>query len=262
MSNVFTLAEGLKVEYKVYGQEDGYPIVGCHGLAGSVFADGLDEMLEGLPIRYILIARPGYGKSGFFEMKNIAAWPDIISPLLNHLNIGDFDVIGISAGAPYAYALATAFPERVKRVFINKGLAAIYKPEVIAMYPEGIEDEVAVYTKGTLHEIATQLQATYIAQLTVEQKALPYIRDSIVGGCMGMALCGKLEFADWGFAIEDVEQPVQLYHCRDDQEVPFAMAEKTMGYLPHAEMIAHDVGGHMSELLMMDMMSRIIVMHA
>jgi len=49
-----------------------------------------------------------------------------------------------------------------------------------------------------------------------------------------------------------------LYHCRDDQEVPFAMAEKTMGYLKHAEMIAHDTGGHMSEKLMMAMMQKII----
>ena len=64
---------------------------------------------------------------------------------------------------------------------------------------------------------------------------------------------------DWGLRIEDVEQPVMLYHCRDDEEVPFAMAEKTMKYLKNAELIAHDTGGHMSEELMMAMMQRIIV---
>lgn len=67
----------------------------------------------------------------------------------------------------------------------------------------------------------------------------------MIGGCMGMAAC-------------DVSQPVLLFHCRDDQEVPFAIAEKTMTYLKNAEMIAHDTEGHLSEALMMDMMNRII----
>lgn len=49
-----------------------------------------------------------------------------------------------------------------------------------------------------------------------------------------------------------------LYHCRDDQEVPFIMAEKTMEYLKNAEKIVHDTGGHMSGKLMMEMMNRII----
>lgn len=261
MSEIYTLPDGKRIEYKVYGQEDGYPIVGCHGLLGSVFSDGADELLAGVPIRYILIARPGYGRSDFFLMKNIAEWPEIIKPLLEHLNIDAFDLVGISAGAPYAYATAAAFPDRVKNVFINKGFAAIYKPEILSLYPEVVQKELVVFQKESLANIADLLNKTYLSQLTQEHKLLPYIRDSMVGGCMGMAACGKLEFMDWGFRIEDVEQPVMLYHCRDDQEVPFAMAEKTMEYLKNAELIAHDTGGHMSEKLMMDMMNRIIAVY-
>lgn len=261
MSKIFTLPDGRKIEYKVYGQENGYPIVGCHGLAGSVFSEGADELLEGIPVRYILIARPGYGRSDFFLMKNIAEWPEIIKPLLEHLNIKEFDVIGISAGAPYAYAAAAAFPDRIKNVYINKGLGAVYKQEVISLYPHGAEKEIAVYQKASLEKIAARLQETYLSQLTEEHKKIPYIRDSLVGGCMGMAACGKLEFMDWEFDIEDVLQPVQLFHCRDDQEVPFAMAEKTMEYLKDAKLVVHDTGGHMSEALMLDMMNRIISSH-
>lgn len=262
MSEVFVLSDGRKIEYKVYGQEDGYPIIGCHGLAGSVFADGLEELLKELPVRYILIARPGYGKSDFFLMENISRWPAIIDPLLEHLKIDTFDVIGISAGAPYAYAVAASFPDRVKNLFINKGLGAIYKPEILSLYPDGIENVIAIYQKGSLEEIAAQLQETYLSQLSEEHMKIPYIRDSMVGGCMGMAACGKLEFMDWGFNIEDVHQPVLLFHCRDDQEVPFATAEKTMAYLKNAEMITHDTGGHLSEALMMDMMNRIIAKYS
>lgn len=58
--------------------------------------------------------------------------------------------------------------------------------------------------------------------------------------------------------IINTEDIVLLFHCRDDQEVPFAIAEKTMTYLKNAEMIAHDTEGHLSEALMMDMMNRII----
>lgn len=262
MSEIYTLGNGRNIEYKVYGAKDGYSILGCHGLAGSVFAEGTDAMIKGIPIRYILIARPGYGRSDFFMLENIAEWPGIIEPLLEHLKIDDFDVIGLSAGAPYAYSLAVAYPDKVKNVFINKGLGAIYKPEVLALYPDGIEEEIGIYKNGSLDEIAEQIQRSYIAHFTDEQKKIPYIRDSIVGGCMGMASCGKLEFSDWGFAVEDVAQPVLMFHCRDDQEVPFSTAEKTKEYLKNAELIAHDTGGHMSEALMMDMMNRIIALYS
>ena len=191
MSEIFMLPDGKQIEYKVYGQKDGYPIVACHGLAGSVFADGVDELLEGCPIRYVLIARPGYGRSDFFPMKNIAEWPEIIKPLLEHLNIEAFDVVGISAGAPYAYATAVAFPDSVKNVFINKGLAAIYKPEILSLYPDAAQKEQVFYKKESLENIADLLYNTYLSQLTEEHKQLPYIRDSMVGGCMGMARLRK-----------------------------------------------------------------------
>ena len=259
MSEIFMLPNGKNLEYKVYGSEDGYPIVSFHGLAGSVYASGMDELLKGLSLRYILIARPGYGRSDFFLLKSIAQWLEIIKPLLEYLNINLFDVVGISAGA--AYAAAAAFPDRIKNVFINKGLGAVYKPEVLSLYPPEVQQELIVYQKDSLENIAALLQQTYLSHLTEEHKKLPYIRDSIVSGCMGMAACGKLEYQDWGFHIEDVRQPVVLYHCRDDQEVPFAMAVKTMEYLDNAEMVAHDTGGHMSEKLMMDMLDRIVALY-
>lgn len=258
MSEIFTLRNGSKIEYKVYGKRDGYPIIGCHGLAGSVHADGVEEMLEGTDLRYILIARPGYGKSDFFQMKNIAQWPEIIKPLLDYLNTKEFDIIGISAGAPYAYAAAVAFPDRIKNVYINKGIGAVYKQEVISLYPEEAKKYIAFYQQESLEKIAVLLQETYFSNLTEEHKKIPYIRDALVGGCMGMAACGKLEFMDWGFDIENIEQPVLLFHCRDDKEVPFEIAEKTMEYLKNARMFAHDTGGHMSQELMTDMMNRII----
>ena len=258
MSEIFVLPDGKKIEYKIYGKENGYPIMVCHGLAGSVFAHGGDKLLADASIKYILIARPGYGRSDFFYMENIAQWPKMIAPLLEYLKIEAFDVVGISAGAPYAYATAATFPDKVKNVFINKGLGAIYKPEVLSLYSDIAQQEISVYQKEPLKKIADLLYKTYLTQLSEEYKQLPYIRDSMVGGCMGMAACAKLEFKDWGFSIETVEQPVELYHCRDDQEVPFSMAEKTIEYLKNAELIAHDTGGHMSEKLMLDMMNRII----
>lgn len=261
MSETMVLQNGKRLSYRVYGKEDGYPILSFHGLAGTVESEGLNEQLAGTNLRVVNTARPGYGESDFFLMENIAQWPELLHPLFERLEIIEFDVVGISAGAPYAYAVASAFPDRVQHVFINKGLAAVHKPEVLSMYPEGVKKELEVYLKGSLEEIAEQIRSTYLAHLTEEHRQLPYIRDSIVGSCMGMAACGKLEFMDWGFDLGTVMQPVYLFHCRDDAEVPFAMAEKTMGYLPHAEMTTHDTGGHMSEALTAAMMTRILSIH-
>ena len=262
MKGKINLPGGKRLSYRVYGDKGGYPILSFHGLAGSVDVDGMDEQLTGTGLKWICAARPGYGESDFFLMENIAGWVELLRPLLKRLDVDDFDVVGISAGAAYAYAVAAAFPNKVKNVFICKGIAAIYKPEVLTLYPDKAASEIAIYQNGSLEEIAENLRKNYLAHLTDEQKAIPHIRDSMVGGCMGMAACGKLEFmTDWGFDIEKVMQPVYLYHCRDDSEVPFAMAEKTKEYLPNAAMFTRDTGGHLAPELMADMMKAIKKLH-
>ncbi len=264
MAELFTLPNNHTISYAVYGAKGGYPIIGCHGLAGSVEAKGLDRPLAKAGLRYILIARPGYGKSDFYEMETAFCWADEIAPLLEKLNIEEFDVVGMSAGAVYAYALAAAFPKRVKALCIYSGIGAIYKPEVITLYPQSPEltQAIELYTKSSLADIASALYKAYIEPMPKRMRKIPMIRDSVKGGCMGMAQTARLEFLPWGFEIEEVAQPVRMFHSRSDAEVPYAIAEKTMGYLKDASMRTYEKESHQSPKMLKDVMKEIVSAHA
>lgn len=263
MGALFTLSNGKNIEYRRYGDQNGYAVLGFHGLIGTVDMEGFDEQIAGLPVQYILIARPGYGRSDYYPMENIMQWTKDLKELLDAFHIKECDIVGMSAGAPYAYALAVAEPNRVRSLYIYSGIGAIYKPDVLACYEqtENFFRELDLFQNGTPEDIATYLNQLYILPLPAEQKREQAIIDSTANEGLGMALCAKLEFQHWGFDIEKVEQPVRIYHSRDDEEVPYSMAEKTASYLKNVRVYSYAGEPHTSSVIMEDIMKTLIIKH-
>lgn len=264
MPQNFLLPNGFKLSYAVYGAPDGYPVIGCHGLAGSVEAQVFDAALSVAGLRYILVARPGYGQSDFYEMATPLTWAEDMDTFFSSLGVDEFDIVGMSAGAVYAYALAACYPERVKTVYIHSGMGAIYKPDVVALYPNtpGFAEELERHKSGTLEDIADTIFKAYIEPLPEEMRQFPMIRDSIVGGCLGMAQTAKLEFLPWGFEIEDITQPVRMFHSRSDEEVPYTIAVKSMCYMQNATIKSYENEPHASEGMLRDVMMKIVADHS
>ena len=119
------LSNGRKLSYAEYGAPDGHPVLLLHGLVGSVISEGMEEQLAGIPLRVLALARPGYGASDYFEMSCVADWPRQLKAFLDNLGLHSFDVYAISAGAPYGYALAAFYPDRVRAVYVNSGIPAV-----------------------------------------------------------------------------------------------------------------------------------------
>ena len=138
------LANGRKLSYAEYGAPDGRPVLLLHGLVGSVISEGMEEQLAGIPLRVLALARPGYGASDYFEMSCVADWPRQLKAFLDDLGLHSFDVYAISAGAPYGYALAAFYPDRVRAVYVNSGIPAVCLPEVLACYSP---QEAALYAR-------------------------------------------------------------------------------------------------------------------
>ena len=126
------LSNGRKLSYAEYGAPDGHPVLLLHGLVGSVISEGMEEQLAGIPLRVLALARPGYGASDYFEMSCVADWPRQLKAFLDNLGLHSFDVYAISAGAPYGYALAAFYPDRVRAVYVNSGIPAVCLPEYIS----------------------------------------------------------------------------------------------------------------------------------
>ena len=63
--------------YAEYGDESGFPVLIQHGLIASIKDHELFEDLITLGTRLICMARPGYGDSTPYEMRNIAEWGEM-----------------------------------------------------------------------------------------------------------------------------------------------------------------------------------------
>lgn len=107
----FQLPNGASLSYAEYGTSTGNPVLLFHGLVGSICSEGMEESLCGLPVRVIALARPGYGASDYFDMDCVADWGRLLAEFWDHLELWSFDIVGISAGAPYAYSLAALYPD-------------------------------------------------------------------------------------------------------------------------------------------------------
>ena len=125
------------LEYQRVGAVGGLPVVVHHGLvAGSATAPRATEAAAARGIELIGVARPGYGSSAPAGMESVADWHRLVTPLLEELGVGRYGVWGVSAGAPYSYALAVLDPGRVTGVVITSGIGLVNDPAVVAEYGE------------------------------------------------------------------------------------------------------------------------------
>lgn len=255
MKQTVPYQNGKVLSYADYGDERGYPILIQHGLIASIDDGGLFERLMQLGARPICLARPGYGASSPYEMKNIGEWGDIAAALVDKLKLERFDVLGMSSGAPYSYALGYKFPDRVRNIYIFSGTPALYDREVQAQWPYPV-DKTA--TLGALQKLAHEL---FFSNVSAEDREQPDIRDSMMNDCFGIALDLKLRVLDWGFGLPDVKQAVYMQHCRADESVPFGTARLTANMLPNCKLDVREEGGHFSREALDEFMRTVMEGH-
>lgn len=227
--------------YTDYGKENGYPILVQHGLIASISDCHLFDSLVKAGRRVISIARPGYGESSPYGMSQIAKWGEIVSCLVNELHLSQFDVLGMSSGAPYSYAIAHKFPDNAKNIFIFSGIPALYDARVLAAWPYPSNKDASI---DKLEELAKEL---FFSNLSEEALSRSDIQDSMRNNCFGIALDFKLRCNDWGFLLSDVKQNVIMQHSRTDN---FAPVEITSKLLPNCQLEIRENGEHFSSELL------------
>src|SRR5256714_5678795 len=116
------LQDGAVLAFDEYGDPTGAPVMFCHGWPSScTMAQLTDEPARELGVRIISPDRPGISGSSLQPDRKLADWPRVIEGVLGHLGIGEFRVLAISGGAPYAYATAATMPGRVRAIAIVCG---------------------------------------------------------------------------------------------------------------------------------------------
>jgi pimeloyl-ACP methyl ester carboxylesterase len=243
------------IAYAEYGDGLGYPILLQHGAVASISDYHLFDRLIEAGTRLICVARPGYGASSPYPMRNVAEWGEIMAALTDELGIAECDVLGMSAGAPYSYAIAHGLQERVRDVFIFSGTPALYDDQVLGLWPYPANRDASL---SDLEDVA---RSVFFANLSETDLQRADIRDSMSNRCFGIAQDLKLRCRDWGFELSALRHRVYMQHSRQDQDVPFGAAKLTAEMLPDCRFEVRRSGGHFSEELLDHFIRKTMLSH-
>jgi len=269
---VLPLKMGGRLAYDEYGEANGEPVFFCHGWPSScTMAELTDAAARDLGVRIISPDRPGISGSTFQPNRKLVDWPPVLGELADHLGLGQFRMLAISGGAPYAYVTAWEMPQRVRVIAVVSGAAPIADLSdhsgLLALYRWML----------ALHRTQPRLLRTlfYLARPFVTMRLsirwgrvllkllqpcdAEALRDSAAfaacfesqrrawrGSVEGVLADAHVHAQPWGFRLEDIDVPVRLWHGKQDRAFSFRVAEEVAKRLPNCKARYIENAGHYS----------------
>ena len=255
------------------GDPSGPAIFVLHGTPGSrLLWRGLIEDAEARGIRLIGYDRPGYGGSDPHRGRRVADAAGDVAAIADALGVDRLGVEGGSGGGPHALACAALLPERVVATACLAGVAP-YPAEGLD-WLEGMGqdnlDEFAATLEGReplqhyLRDQAHAMLATEPEGLADALRSLlsppdaailtgevaQFLHDATRIG-IGVRLDGWIDddfvfLEPWGFEVEDIRTPVQLWHGAQDRFVPLGHGEWLAERIPGVEAHLSEQDGHLT----------------
>jgi pimeloyl-ACP methyl ester carboxylesterase len=231
--------KGNTISFAEYGDSNGFPVLVQHGMIASIEDSHLFQPLIDAGVRLVCTARPGYGDSFPAKFQSISEWAAVTEALSTELALGSFDILAMSSGAPYGYAIASGLPGKTRNVFIFSGTPALYDEKVRSVWPYPLDADPSV---EDMQKLARELFFSGVS----EDADLPNdVQDSMRNDCFGPGLDMAIRARDWGFALSKVDAQVYMRHSHQDQIVPPESAKLTAQLIPNCE-LEIDEGQHFS----------------
>ena len=258
--DIVHLNDGAVVEFQEYGDPTGTPVLFCHGWPSSrTMAQLADEPARALGLRIISPDRPGICGSSMQLDRKLSDWPRIVAQLVDNLGIGEFRILAISGGAPYAYATAIAMPERVRAIAIAggvipfaelkdfKGLLPLYR-WMLAFYrnrPQLLRQLFRLARPFLSFRAPVRLRPLLLKMLLLRPCDAASLRDDAAfeaifesqrrawrGSAEGVMIDAQIYAQPWGFGVQDVLVPVRLWHGMEDRAFAVRLAEEIANRFP------------------------------
>jgi pimeloyl-ACP methyl ester carboxylesterase len=249
-------------------------VIFCHGWPSSrTMARLTDEAARDLGIRIISPDRPGISGSSLQPNRKLSDWPQVVERLADHLGIGEFRMLAISGGAPYAYATARAMPERVRAIAIvsgavpivdladRQGLLRLYR-WMLTLYqrrPQLLRRLFLLARPILSLRPPVRFRPLVLKMLMLQLCDEESLRDSAAFEAVfesqrrawrksaeGVMADAQIYAQPWGFPIEEVRVPVRLWHGKQDRAFSVRLAEEIANRLPNCEARFVDGAGHYS----------------
>jgi pimeloyl-ACP methyl ester carboxylesterase len=271
---IVQLDKGGVVAFQEYGDPTGVPVIFCHGWPSSrTMAQLADESARSLGIRIISPDRPGISGSSMQLDRKLSDWPRVVEQLAYELEIGEFRILAISGGAPYAYATAIAMPDRLRAIAIVggvipfaelkdfKGLLPLYR-WMLAFYsnrPRLLRQLFFLARPFLSFRAPIRLRPLLLKMLLLRPCDAASLRDDAAfeaifesqrrawrGSVEGVLADAQVYAQPWGFAIEDVQVPVRLWHGIEDRAFAVRLAEEIANRFPNCKARFIQNEGHYS----------------
>lgn len=257
---LYKTRKGNKIEYHTCGPESGYPVLYMHGAVPMPFSKKLIQTAWECNLYLIMVLRPGYGASSRVKYQSVYEYISLLKELILNLKLERFDVLGLSAGSPYCYALAAACPELVAGVNICSGIPLVNIKKIYRMN---------TWQERFLFSLSKYLPANFIGKYgawsmeAMERKKGWHATEDGVSmdvifqkyvrpNWYGLGRSTHLQYKNWGFDAVSIPKKVSIYHSKTDEMIPFNIAVKSAELLSNSEVYEYDGEEHSSERLLRD----------
>jgi pimeloyl-ACP methyl ester carboxylesterase len=272
--DIVQLRDGAVVALDEYGDPTGVPVIFCHGWPSArTMARLADEPARSLGVRIISPDRPGISGSSMQLNRKLSDWPQLLERVVSHFDIGEFRMLAISGGAPYAYATALAMPKRVRAIAIVggvvpfaelkdfEGLLPLYR-WMLAFYrnrPQLLRRLFQLARPFLSFRAPPRLRPLFLKMLLLRPCDAASLRDDAAfeaifesqrrawrGSAEGVMADAQIYAQPWGFGIEDVRVPVRLWHGKEDRAFAVRLAQDVANRLPNCRARFIENEGHYS----------------
>jgi len=261
-----TTSDGRTLTWVEYGDPSGTVVVNHHGglLSASDVAP-LHEAARSVGARLVSFDRPGIAGSSPLPGRTTADGAADAAALLDHLEVERAAALGWSMGGQYALATAAGLGTRIAAVAVVAGCLPLDDPAALAElnamdrrftalashHRSGLADMaelwggLAHFSPGAWAKVASEGEVevdvvavhAHAEELASSAHDMAEQRDGVVEEYLAWA-------RPWGFDLDDVACPVQVWQGGDDHLVPPSWAARLAGALPQAKLRMLEGEGH------------------